>query len=154
MKYAKFRNILQSFCSLLLILLVIEITYIAVMRYVFNSTPAWGESIALLIMVWFSLTTSALAVSKDTHLKMDLIERFVNKKNLIKIEYITVLLWILFGLVMVIYGTNLTILANENIMTGVGLPSSILFASVPFTGIIFIVEGIKRGVDLKCQQIQ
>lgn len=152
--YKKIRSIFQLLSSILLIGLVIEVTYVAVMRYVFNSTPAWGESVALLIMVWFCLLSSALAVSKNIHLQMTVIDNFVSKNTIKLLEYFTVLLWIIFGLVMLIYGINLTKLANENIMTGIGLPSSILFAAVPFSGIIFIIEGIKRGVDIRCQQIQ
>ena len=141
----RLRRVLQGICNILLCGLVVSVSYVAFMRYVFKNTPSWGESLALVFMVWFCLLSSSLAVSKDIHLKMTLIDNIISKKNIKKLNIISILLWIIFGIVMLFFGIRLTILANRNIITGLGIPSSIMYVALPVSGVIFILEAIDRG---------
>ncbi|MBE6064479.1 TRAP transporter small permease [Clostridium cochlearium] len=152
--YESVRKILQLICNFILCALVLIVSYVAFMRYVFKNTPAWGESLALLMMVWFCLLSSALAVSKDVHLKMTLLDNFASKKLIKKLDILSVFLWLIFGLVMIVSGIRLTILANRNIITGLGLPSGIIYAALPVSGLVFILEAIDRGRKELCIQQQ
>ena len=152
--YKSIRKGLQLICNFILGALVVVVSYVAFMRYVFKSTPAWGESLSLLMMVWFCLLSSALAVSEDVHLKMTLVDNFASKNVIKKLDILAIFLWLIFGLVMIVSGVRLTILANRNIITGLGLPSGIIYAALPVSGVIFILEAIDRGRKELCTQQQ
>lgn len=133
---------------------VIVVTYVAFMRYVFKQTPAWGESVALLFMVWFCLLSSALAVGEDIHLKMTLIDEIIPQEKTKFLDIMAVALTLIFGIFMVVYGYKVFLLSNRNIITGIGLPSGIMYAALPVSGILFIIESIDRGRELLCQSQQ
>ena len=83
---------------------------------------------------------------------MTIIENFVSEKKVRILEHLANILWIIFGGCAVYNGINLAKLAHNNIVTGINLPSSVIYMSVPIFGIIVLVSSIIREVKL-CKQI-
>jgi TRAP-type C4-dicarboxylate transport system permease small subunit len=135
-------------CTLLLSAQVLLVAWVAFCRYVLERTPAWGENSALLCMVWFCLLSVALAVLDDTHLRMTLIDNFVSAKAVRALNLFSLFLIGAFGLFMLVEGIGLTKLTHRNIMTGLGVPSSILYSSVPVSGAAFFFAAIDKGRSL------
>ena len=103
----KFINQALYFVSIVLLLLeVVIVAGVAFCRYILHYTPAWGESLALLLGVWFCFLASAYAIPNDVHLKMTLIDNMVSEK------FVMVLEW--FGLAMTTSRSNNTILTKYN----------------------------------------
>lgn len=148
----KLEKILSLIITVFLISLVLVVSYIALLRNLFSKTPAWGESLALLIMVWFCLLSGALGVSNDIHIRMTIIENFISEKKVKILDHLTNLLWIIFGGCALYNGINLAKLGHNNIVTGINLPSSVIYMSVPIFGIIVLISSIIREVKL-CKQI-
>ena len=137
--------------SFLLIALVLVVSSIALMRNLFRFTPQWGESLALLIMVWFCLLSAALGVSKDIHIRMTIIENFMNEKQLKILDHISNILWIILGILALIKGIELTGLSSTNIITGIGLPASVIYVAIPIFGFLVMLTSLIREVKL-CKQ--
>lgn len=146
-----FNRILCYICMLLLLLEVVIVAGVAGSRYVFRYTPAWGETLALLFGVWFVFLGGAYAISEDVHLKMTLLDSLASEKVLWYLEWIGLGVTAVLGVSMFVYGTSLLNIASRNIMTGLGLPSTVLYSAVPVSGICFIVEILDRGRKLLCQ---
>jgi TRAP-type C4-dicarboxylate transport system permease small subunit len=51
---------INAVCSGLMIMQIIVITIVVFGRFVLNKSPAWGEGISLLCMVWFSMLSIAI----------------------------------------------------------------------------------------------
>ncbi|MDD7306460.1 MAG: TRAP transporter small permease subunit [Peptoniphilaceae bacterium] len=145
-------KILKSILSILLISLVIVVSYVALMRSVFSSSPAWGESVALLIMVWFCLLSAALGVMDKIHIRMTILDNFLNEKIINNIEHLTLILWMIIGVSAIIFGIKLTTLAGNNIITGIYLPASVMYSSIPVFGVIVLLSAIEQEVEL-CKQV-
>lgn len=150
--FGALRKILSAICVLLLCGQVLLVSYVAFSRYVLNSTPAWGEKTALLCMVWFCLLSATLAIKDDSHLRMTLIDNFVSAKAVQMMNHIDLLLVAVFGFFMFWEGIGLTQLTHRNIMTGLGIPSSILYAAIPVAGVAFVVAAIDKGRESVCQR--
>lgn len=132
-----------SLCALVLI-----VTYIAFMRYVFSNAPQWGESLALLLMVWFCLLSSALGVKNKIHIRMTIMDTVFSKKTIEKLEHLTNILWFILGLLAIVIGIRLTMLAHRNIITGLSIPSSIIYFSIPVFGLVVMLSSLNEEMKL------
>lgn len=148
----KFINQTLYFVSMVLLLLeVVIVAGVAFCRYILHYTPAWGESLALLLGVWFCFLAAAYAIPSDVHLKMTLIDNMVSEKYVLVLEWFGLAMTMLLGICFTVYGYSLLGIAEQNIMSGLGMPSTVLYAAVPISGIFFIIESIDRGRSLLCQ---
>ena len=73
-------------------------------RYIFNDAPAWGESLALLFMVWFCMLSSAIGVISKIHLRMTIMDNIFSEKTIQYLEHFTNVLWIIFGILAITKG--------------------------------------------------
>lgn len=162
-KVKKFFDFVYRFfmvtCQIMFVFMVAICFAVVVNRYVFKAPMSWGEPIVLLCMVYMSLVSAALAVRKDTHVRMQLIDFLVPKKVICVLRAIGQMLIFGFGVFMVIYGAQFTQLASRNLMTGVGIKSSWLYVTCPIAGVamclmeierfINCIDRIRRGVTLE-----
>ena len=137
-------------CCVLLACQVLIVSGVAASRYILKHTPPWGENLALICMVWFCLLSSAVAISEDLHLKVTLIDNFISDRTRTIMDLLDLLLVFIFGVVMVFGSYGLLELTSRNIMSGMGLPSSVLYAVIPVSGLALIIATIDRGRTLLC----
>jgi TRAP-type C4-dicarboxylate transport system permease small subunit len=77
-------------------------------RYVLNATPTWGETVSLLLMLWFILLGGAVGVREMDHMGFDIGLHYA-KGNFKKVlVFVNEALVTLFGFAMVYYGFLLT----------------------------------------------
>jgi TRAP-type C4-dicarboxylate transport system permease small subunit len=78
-------------------------------RYVLNDTPAWAESVALLLMSWFILLGAAVGVRERDHLGFEVGLAAAPKALAHVMRLVTEVLVLAFGLAMLWYGAELAI---------------------------------------------
>lgn len=144
----KLSDVIKHILVVLLIALVLVVSYIALMRNVFKKSPAWGESMALTIMVWFCLLSAAVGVIKNIHIRMTVLDGHISDKAMRRLEFLTINLWLIFGILSVIHGIKLTNLAGNNIIAGINLPASVIYSSIPVFGIIVSLAALDQEVNL------
>jgi TRAP-type C4-dicarboxylate transport system permease small subunit len=147
----KLSNIIKNILTVLLIALVLVVSYIALMRNAFSASPAWGEAAALLIMVWFCLLSAALGVRKNIHIRMTILDGVLKGKSINRLEHLTLILWMILGILALIFGIRLTMLAGNNVITGIYLPASVIYSAVPVFGVIVFLSALEQEVKL-CKQ--
>lgn len=159
----KFFDIVYRFfmitCQIMFIGMVVICFAVVVNRYVIKSPMTWGEPVVLLCMVYMSLVSAALAIRKDTHIRMQLIDFLVPKKVVCVLRGASQMLIFCFGVFLIIYGAQFTELAGRNVMTGVGIKSAWLYVACPISGVamclmelerfINCIDRIRRGVTLE-----
>ncbi|HIW21739.1 MAG TPA: TRAP transporter small permease subunit [Candidatus Dorea intestinavium] len=146
----KVRKFISIICCVLLSLQVLIVSFVAASRYLFKYAPSWGESVALICMVWFCLLSATLAITDDSHLKVTLIDNFVSERTIKYMDLFDLVLIIILGIIMLFGGIVLVKLTSRNIMTGIGLPSGVLYAVIPVSGFAFVMAAIDRGRELLC----
>ena len=123
---------------------VIIICIVVFGRLVLNKTPGWGEPGALMFMVWFSLMSAALGVVENKHLQITFTDLFLPPVLIRIFDIFSLFIILIFSLFMIVYGFKMTELATLNIMAGLGIKGSWLFASIPAAGVALFLAAVER----------
>lgn len=141
-------GVVRHLCNVLLAVQVVLVCYIVFMRFALNDSPPWGEELALLMMVWFCLLSPPEALHEGRHLCISLIDKILPSSALRIVDTLNHTLVLVFALFMAIEGTRLTLLTQRNILPGMGVPASYLYASVPVAGVLLALASINRIVEI------
>lgn len=102
--YTHFCATLARFCLQLgvagLVLLVVAVLYQVVGRYVFNDTPTWAESGAVLLVLYVTMLGMAVGVRDAGHIGLESLLVLVPEALRLKMELLIQALVLVFGLVM------------------------------------------------------
>ncbi len=140
--------LVRGVCNVLLALQVVLICYVVFARFALNNSPAWGEEFSLLLMVWFCLLSPAEALKENRHLAISLLQNALPGPTVRVIDIINHLLVLGFAVFMMVEGTGLAELTLRNIMPGMGVSASWLYASVPVAGALLAMAAIERVVEI------
>lgn len=83
-----------------LVAIIVAVTIQVVGRYVFNNTPTWAESLALLLVLYVTMFGTAVGVRDAGHIGLESFLVLAPAKLRLKMEYLIHALLLLFGLAM------------------------------------------------------
>lgn len=107
---------------------VVAVTVVGVLdRFLLGFGLAWTEELARFLLVWTSFVAAAVATRHGHHFKVEFISRRFGKAGAQAIA----LLCLLISLAVCWYGLRLTIFFNSQTSPALGLPMSVVYASVP-----------------------
>lgn len=128
-------NIIEFLSKSLLVLMTLVVSWVVFSRFFLARTPAWGEELALLCMVWFGFLSMAIGVRDNLHLSVNIFDRFLSKSAQNVMDWFSRFLILGFGWFMVVEGIKMSQVAAGNTMPGTKLSSAVLYAAVPVGGI-------------------
>ncbi|MDR2053266.1 MAG: TRAP transporter small permease [Treponema sp.] len=134
-------------CKICFIAMVIITSYVVFNRYVLKQGQTWGEPVVLMCMVYMSLVSAALAIRKDSHIRMMIVDFFLPKKAVCVMRGFAQVCIFFFGMFMIIYGWRFSIQAGRNLMTGVGIRSLWLYVACPVAGLAICLMEIERVIN-------
>ena len=123
-------------CVIILAALVAVVFSIFFGRYVLSKSPIWGEPFSLLCLVWMSLLGSALVVRRNEHLRVTMLDEKFGEKGVFITEILSTACIVVFSLFLIYYGGALTAKGAKNNMAGVIVPYSVMYVSMPVTGVL------------------
>ncbi len=136
-------------CVIILGALVAVVFSIFFGRYVLSRSPIWAEPFSLLCLVWMSLLGSALVVRRNEHLRVTMFDEKLGKNGMIATEILSTVCIVVFSLFLIYYGGKLTQKGARNNMAGINVPYSVMYVSMPVTGVLnlfaLIGEWLERG---------
>ena len=141
------------FCKICFIGMITIIAIVVSNRYIFKTNLVWGEPIVLMFMVYMSLVSAALAIRKDTHIRMSVIDYFAPKKVISFCRGAAHVCIFGFGIFMVVYGWKFALQARRNIMTGTKLTSMWLYLACPMGGIALCLMELERFINF-CYRVK
>jgi TRAP-type transport system small permease protein len=102
--YTRFCAALAKLCLQIgvagLVLLIIAVLYQVVGRYVFNDTPTWAESGAVLLVLYVTMLGMAVGVRDAGHIGLESLLVLAPEALRLKMELLIQALVLLFGMVM------------------------------------------------------
>lgn len=137
---------------LFLVAMTLIIAWQVFSRYVLNHTPNWSEELALVLMVWVGFFGIALGFRERLHIAIELFVRRMPERVQRVIEKAIYGLIVLFGLYLVVQGSQFTALANLSTLPGTGLPSGVLYACMPISGVMVCVYGLLQLVNVRTEK--
>ncbi len=143
-------KIVESFCIVLLVAMIINVFVAVITRKLFGFQFAWSEEITLLCLTWFTFMGIAIGFRERLHLGMDLFEKL--PKGVLKVmdRFIEVVTF-LFGLYLILYGWDFTMMMRGSILAATQLPNVVQYIVMPITGVLTCVYSVLQflGHDLR-----
>ena len=141
--------ILGTVLSVLLGGMVVVLAWQVFSRYVLNSPSVSSEEILRSCVVWLSLLGAAYSCGKGTHMSIELIRDLVKPRARRGFEMLVPISFVIFaGGVMIPGGLRAMEIATGQTTAVLRLPMEWIYASLPASGVLFIVYSLLNLVDL------
>ena len=114
-----------------LVVLTVIFSWLVFGRYVLNATPTWVEQAALLLIMIIAFMGAAVGIHEHSHLSVTVLRRSVAPRVRLVFVAMTDLLLAGFGLLMLVYGAQLTVFKWGSSIPLIQLPEGL--RSLPLT---------------------
>jgi TRAP-type C4-dicarboxylate transport system permease small subunit len=129
---------------------VIVIIYQVFARQVLSSSPAWTEEASRVLFVWVSFLGVAYGFKERLHIAVGVVVNMLPEKVQHVFDYFAKVLIIGFGVIMMYYGWQFSVLTSSSTMPATGLPSSVMYGIIPVSAFFIILNGVdlmfKKGL--------
>ena len=75
--YSKFLDLIEKieriFLAVAMAVMIVDMTYQVIMRYVFSAANAWSEELAKYLFIFEVMIAAAIAIRKNSHLQIDVL---------------------------------------------------------------------------------
>ena len=135
-------------CKLLLVIDVFITCMSVTGRYVpFIPDPAWSEEVVLTCMSYMAVLSAALAIRKNSHIRMTALDRYMHKNMVISLDLLADVAVFILAIVMLVVGWRyaMEIGSKGSYVSMPGLSRFWMYFPVPLAGaamVIFELEAI------------
>lgn len=146
---------IAHFLVVLMALMVLNVTWQVVSRYVFQSPSSFTDELSRYMLIWVGMLGAAYVAGKNEHLAIDILLTKLEEKAQDKLMILINSCIFIFALVvMVIGGSNLVYLTFilEQKSAVLQIPLAYIYGIIPFSGLLVIyyqVVAIKFLTTLK-----
>jgi TRAP-type transport system small permease protein len=143
-------KVIEGFCIALLVLMIVIVFVAVITRKLFHFMFAWSEEVTLLCLTWFTFMGIAIGFRERLHLGMDLFEKLPEKALRVLDRLIDAVTFI-FGLYLIFYGWDFTMMMRGSILAATRLPNVVQYVVMPITGVLTCVYSALQllGHDLR-----
>jgi len=147
-------NVVLFVCKLLLVADILITTMAVAGRFIpFIPDPAWTEEVVLTCMAYMTVLSAALAIRKNSHIRMTAFDRYLPKHLLIGLDIIADVAVLGLALVMIVVGWKYAIQIGS-VASYVSMPNLSkfwMYFPIPVAGIamfIFEIDAIYNHIKL------
>ncbi len=150
--FKKFTKVLykavEGLSVLFLLGMVVTVCYVVFTRYVTRTAPRWGEEVACMCMVWFSLLSAALPIWDNRHIRITIWNLVLSPKTYRILE--TAVHVVLFATIALLakYGMDLLNTVGRARMSGTGVSYIFLYGAIPVSSVFMLIAVIDRLGDI------
>ncbi len=140
-------KILEILGTVTLGIMTILVVYQVITRYVFNAPSPFSEALSQYLFVWMIMFGSAYVYGTREHLTIDILkDKFPPKMNLVVNILTNICLFLFVMLICVKGGYRYTVGQVKQIDAALHISKSIMYASVPFTGVITMYYAVYNTI--------
>lgn len=143
-------SILEKVLSILVAILVIDVVWQVITRYILNNPSSWTTEVATILLIWISLLGTALAFQKKGHLGFDYIVEHLSPKYKNICEYIVLGIIAFFVIFILIGGGSrlvYLVLLTKQMSPVLGFKIGYAYTVIPISGILMILFLIKMLIE-------
>jgi TRAP-type C4-dicarboxylate transport system permease small subunit len=141
--FALIEKILEILAMAMLTAMAIIICYQVALRFGFNRSPSWTEEVAIVLMIWFGILSIPIGVKYKLHIGIE----FIFDKFPAKVQYmLSCFVYTLiagFGVVMVVYGIQLTEFMTMSTLPATKISSAVQYVVIPISGLMLIYNAVE-----------
>lgn len=146
--YDRIYDIVLLACKLLLVADILITSMAVAGRYIsFIPDPAWSEEVVLTAMSYMAVLSAALAIRRNSHIRMTAFDKYLPEKAIIVLDIISDLAVFALAVVMLVVGWRYAVQIGSR-GTYVSMPSVSrfwMYFPIPLAGvamIIFLIESM------------
>lgn len=135
------------FVSVLMAILVIDVTWQVISRFILNNPSVYTEEIALFLVLWIALLGAAYTYRKGAHLGLDIIVEKLEEKQKRIAQQVGDVVCLVFALLILVYGGWELVLLNIQLnQTSAALQISIwiVYSVIPISGCLIALYALER----------
>lgn len=102
----------------------------------------WSEEITLLLLIWFAIIGIAIGFREKLHLSMDAFTKLFPAPLNKLLDKIIAACTIAFGVYLVVYGWDFTVMMHANTLTATEWPVSVMYVVMPISGVLICFYAI------------
>ena len=137
----------RSVAAIMLALIVLCVFFAALMRTL--GFPAiWSVDIAQLLFVWVCMIGGNQAMRDGDHVGVDYFVKRLSLKVQLMIDAAVYALMATFLVILIVYGTKLTLLNPERELGAAQLPYSLVTIAIPLGGLAMFFTAMAQGIYL------
>lgn len=108
-------------------------------REILGNSPTWSEETARVLLVWIGFLAAAIGFREGSHIAITfIVDRF---PELLRrgVEWLIIGLVLLFGLYLIVQGSQFVIDTRHATLPGTRLPRSVLYVAMPLAGFMIVL---------------
>lgn len=132
---------IRSFIAVLMALMVLNVTWQVVSRYVLGDPSSFTDELSRYSMIWLGVLGAAYVSGKNGHLAIDILPERLSGKNLLFLQLLIHGFVIFFGAVVMVWGGgNLVYLSHllQQKSATLQVPLSWVYGIVPLSGLLVV----------------
>lgn len=145
-------NALNRLVATLLVLLIADVVWQVITRFVLAQPSSFTEEIARFLLIWISLLGAAIAYRHSDHLGFDLLTKKVDQNKQQKIAGFNALLVMLFAAIVLITGGGNVVhivYTMEQSSSVLGINMGYVYSVVPISGVLFLLFATENLIKHK-----
>lgn len=131
-----------------LLTIVAIVFYTVIGRYVFNATPTWAETLALVLVLYVTLFGAAVGVRDAGHIGMESVLVLLSGRYRTALELTIHGLVLIFGIFMVYNGWILGSSVSHYKLANINLPEVVRYVPLVLSGGMIVLFSIEHIVAL------
>ena len=127
-----------------LVLMTLIIGWQVFARYVLNASPAWSETLALLLMLYYIMLAAAVGVYEEFHLGLKIVFDSAPANIRRHLDIFNNALIAVFGVAMLIYGTQLAEFTADHVIPTLSISRAFAYWPFAAAGLLISVFALER----------
>lgn len=127
-----------------LVLMTLIIGWQVFARYVLNASPAWSETLALLLMLYYIMLAAAVGVYEEFHLGLKIVFDSAPANIRRPLDIFNNALIAVFGVAMLIYGTQLAEFTADHVIPTLSISRAFAYWPFAAAGLLISVFALER----------
>lgn len=149
-----FDTCFEAFAITALTAMTLIVTLQIFTRKLANFVFFWSEEVTLLLLIWYGFMGIAIGFREHLHLSMSAFAKLLPPVVQRLLDKLIPLCIGLFGLYLIVYGWEFTVLMHNNRMPAMELPMSVQYVIIPITGFMTMVYSILQLFNINTMRHQ
>jgi TRAP-type C4-dicarboxylate transport system permease small subunit len=144
----------ENFAIISLLTMIIIVTVQVITRKLFNFVLFWSEEVTMVLLIWFSFMGIAIGFREKLHLAIDSFTAKLPRRVIFWIDRFVNLGSLGFGIYLVKYGWDFTVLMNDSTLPATHMSNSMFYAVMPVSGIMISLYSILHLLGFETKRHQ
>ena len=141
-------RILETFCCLMLLMMVIVVCWQVISRYALDTPSTFTEELLRFSLVWISMLGMAYVSGKQEHISLTL---FIDKAPPRLLHWWMLILQVFFGVfavyILILGGQHISSISAEQFSPALNISMSYVYYALPLGGVLIIIYSMLNIVD-------